>query len=129
VIEQVLCYGTVWVVPVKTAQDTMLKAQPPSGAAHLTGPGLDSTFVTNVFIHSTGKTYKELLASKLDRDRKTALLRRVGGSSYRSSRAYHLYDCGETYCQSVAALTEERAAPSLDLAISYAARSVSILQT
>jgi hypothetical protein len=108
VTEQVLCYGTVWVVPVTTTEDTVLEVKPPLGAEHLTSPGLDSTLLTSLFVHSTGRTYKELLTSKSDRNLKTASLRRVGGSAHTSSRTYHLYDCGQTYCQSVATLTEER---------------------
>jgi hypothetical protein len=108
VIQRVLCYGTVWIVPVTTTEDTALAAQPSSGASHLTSPGLDSSFVFNLFVHSTGITYKELLTAKSDRNLTGALLRRVGGSPHTSSRTYHLYDCGETYCQSVSTLMEER---------------------
>jgi hypothetical protein len=64
--------------------------------------------MSNFFIHSTGKTWKDLLTEARDRTVDKPLFQRVGGSPHTSSRTYHLYDCGDRFCQSVSSLTEER---------------------
>ena len=106
--DKVICYGTAWVVPVYATKMPAPDAQPPRGAPHVTSPRLDSSFMANFFIHSTGKTRQELLAAAPDQTADSPLLQRVGGSPHTSSRTYHLYDCGDRFCQSISALTEER---------------------
>ena len=105
--DQVICYGTAWVVPSCATKTLAPDTRPPPGTPHVTSPGLDSSFVTNLFIHSTGKTWEGLLAAARDQTVHKPLLLRVGGSSYTSLRTYHLYDCADRFCQSVSQLTED----------------------
>lgn len=114
-IDRVICYGTLWVEPTSQTEETLTDAQPSPGAPHMTSPDLDGTFVTNLFVHCTGKTWKELIASHMNElasghgERDTvSLITRVGGSPHTCSDTYHLFDCTETFCRSVSDLTDER---------------------
>ena len=104
--EEVICYGTLWIVPVLTHEGAPPEVRPPSDAPQITCPGLDSAYLINFFLHSTGGTLRELL--NCERRHNRQVLRRLGGTPYTSSLTHHLYDCGERFCQAISVLTDQR---------------------
>lgn len=107
--QEIACYGTVWIAPLPGDDGAPPQSRPPPGALHMTSPGLNWGFMRNLFLHTTGKTFREYLNAAMDtRDAEESALRRLEGPSRLSPLTYHLYDCRERFCQAVAALTERR---------------------
>ncbi len=106
--DQVICYGTAWVPPVHDAKMPAREAHLPHRTPHLTSPGLDCSFLTDLFIHTTGQTWKEFYTAERDQPIDKSLIYRVGGAPFTSPRTYHLYDCSDRFCQGVSTLTQQR---------------------
>ena len=111
VVEQVICWGTVFVGdPDTDALD--VDRTPPPDAAKFTCTGLDSSFLAN---------YCKILLGppKLDPSRVGEVdigvrLRRQGSLNFHRRVSVPLYVCSQEFCSALASLTDERVAEIAD---------------
>jgi hypothetical protein len=107
---QIVCYGTVWVCPSDASGEIIPQRGPNALTPTFSTPGLDSSFISNCYWIIQGTTFGAVVTNwdQLTEGAPASGIRRIAGSSHRSSRTYHLYEFTSELCQRLATLSAER---------------------